>query len=252
MDNEKYQIKAILSDKADEKFISDFCYACNTTFGEGAMSRSVFDKKFIDNIYGNSILCVCYDLDGNVAGARAFWRNDVEGKLAYQPCDTCVLKEYRRQGLFEKMTDAAIKLTEADSVEYNFPNDNSRHLYFKHGWSVYGVFKPKLLLSYKAYHLEHDEIMSQEYFNWWLNNRGFSCTKLYGHYFLIKNYGRFFHIVVAEITAKTASLLPKATPKLLLFWSLKKTFYNKNKETKIVVFNSKYHIHIPLWKMDVI
>lgn len=252
MEINSIKIKAIWSDKADEKFISDFCYACNSAFGDGAMNKNIFIRKYIENIYGRSILCVCYDDKNQVAGARAFWRNDVEGKTAYQPCDTCVLSEYRRQGLFEKMTDAAMNLTEIDSVIYNFPNNNSRHLYLKHGWSVYGEFKPKFWFAYNAYHAEHPELMTQEYFNWWLNNKDFSYRKIGGHYFLIRNYGSFFQIVVAEISEETALQLPKGTLRLLLFWSVNKTIYNKNKESKIIVYKYNDAIKIPVWKMDVI
>ena len=165
-----YEIKVILSTEADESFVNDFCFVCNGAFGENAMTPTLFKKKYIDNVYGESVLCVAYDEKKAPAGARALWRNDIAGVCAYQPCDTCVLKEHRRQGLFEKMTFAAIEKTNEGAVIYNYPNDNSRGLYLKLGWTVYAELKPRFWKGEKAYLSEHPEEMSAEYYDWWIKN----------------------------------------------------------------------------------
>lgn len=250
----QYTIKAIYSNEADEKFINDFCFACNTAFGDGAMPKETFEKKFLANIYGPSIVCVCYDEEGNTAGARALWRNDIEGKVAYQPCDTCVLKEHRRQGLFEKMTFEALAMTEEGAIIYNYPNENSRRLYLKLGWELYGELKPRFYKK-KAYALEHPEMMSDEYYNWWiLGARGTEnkYRKVGKKYFWVKDYGRFMQSIVAEISEKTALTMKKASRKPLLYWSEKHTWYSKKKESRFIVHKGNDKVKIPTWKMDVI
>lgn len=258
MDNvteRKYTVKAIFSNEADEKFIDDFSFACKSAVGPGAMSREKFAKKFIDNIYGPSVVCVCYSEDGTVAGARALWRNDVDGKTSYQPCDTCVLKEHRKQGLFERMTFDALELCGDEAVIYNYPNDNSRRLYLKLGWEIYAELKPSFWKGSKVYKSLNPEVMTKEYYDWWIkyrNNPNDRYCKKGNEYYLVRSYGRFFNIVVAPITEEIAKMLEKAENRLLLYWSDKVSLYNKKKESRFIVKKGGDGVKIPSWKMDVI
>lgn len=250
-----YELRVIKSGEADEKFVEEFCFVCNATFGEGAMTPELFKKKYTDNIYGDSVLCVAYSEENVPAGARALWRNDIAGVCAYQPCDTCVLREHRRQGLFEKMTFAALEKTEEGAVIYNYPNGNSRRLYLKLGWTVYAELKPRFWNGEKAYLREHPEEMSEEYFNWWIKNESDNknkAKKIGNSYYIVRNYGRLFQIVLARVPESVAINLDKADNRLLLYWSEKKCFYNKKRESRIIVKKAKADIRIPSWKMDVI
>lgn len=250
-----YKLKVILSSEADEKFIEDFCLVCNAAFGEGAMTSELFKKKYTDNIYGDSVLCVAYSEENTPAGARALWRNDIAGVCAYQPCDTCVLKEHRRQGLFEKMTFAALDRTIEGAVIYNYPNDNSRRLYLKLGWTIYAELRPRLWKGNKVYLSEHPEEMSKAYYDWWIKNESDSrnkVRKISGSYYLVRDYGRLFQIVVAKIPESISLTLDKADKKLLLYWSDKKCIYNKKRESRFIVKKGDADVKIPSWKMDVI
>ena len=83
MDNIVYDIR--WTNDLDEKFIADFLYVQNEVFGCG--TREEFKRQFEENIYGKSIVVVVY-LDDKPVAARALWRNDIEGKEAYQPGST--------------------------------------------------------------------------------------------------------------------------------------------------------------------
>ena len=56
MDNVHYDIR--WSDRLDERFIDDYIALQNEIFNVG--SRDEFDRQFINNIYGRSVLVVVY------------------------------------------------------------------------------------------------------------------------------------------------------------------------------------------------
>ena len=47
------------SDKADEKFINDYNLLQNTVF-QNNYNKELFKRKYLDNIYGPSIIIVVY------------------------------------------------------------------------------------------------------------------------------------------------------------------------------------------------
>ena len=126
------------SDDVDEKFIEDFIATENAVFNNN-YTKEQFQKKYIDNIFGKSIVEVVY-LDGAPVAARGLWRNDVNGKKAYQPGDTCVTDACRGKGIFTVMTKKSIEMTDEDDLIYNFPNQNSYPGYMKMGWKLVGEY----------------------------------------------------------------------------------------------------------------
>ena len=88
------QIKRIWSDKATPEEILDFRSVANRTFGSDYVTEDYFKAKFLDNIYGPSLLFLAY-CDGQAVGARACWRNDLDGKEAYQSADSSVLPSFQ-------------------------------------------------------------------------------------------------------------------------------------------------------------
>ena len=82
------------SGELDDKFIDDFRSMCSTVFNYD-FTIGEFNRKFVDNIYGKSLLVVVY-VNGKPCAARALWRNDINGKEAYQPGDACVLDICRK------------------------------------------------------------------------------------------------------------------------------------------------------------
>lgn len=121
-------------------------------------SREWFAWKYEDNPYVDRVPIFVAERDGDLVGARPFFALDMsvngDRELALQPGDTMVHPEHRRQGLFTRMTEAAIE-TYSDGKPnffFNFPNDQSGPGYLKLGWkkvteesTYYRIQDPKAL-----------------------------------------------------------------------------------------------------------
>ena len=240
------------SDKLDEKYINDFLFVEQTVFGD-VWTREMFNRKFIENIYGLSLIVVVY-VEGRPAAARSFWRNDVCKKEAYQPGDTCVISEYRGLGLFTKMTKVALEFLSGNEVIYNYPNNNSYPGYLKMGWSLVGEYYQRVLLFNNQYYKEDKEVLDIGYARWWLLQfNGVFSIKRGKDYFLVrKNPKRPFLYILARVNKETAALFTKTSPfAICFFMSQKKTWYNSHLNT-IHVVSRNGNLAIPLWKMDAI
>ena len=104
--------------------------------------HSKIDSKIVLALRGNKII-----------GARPLLLTEfIKGEqcvLAAQPCDTMVHPDNRRQGIFKKMNDLAIKYSKEIGISffYNFPGWMSRAGYLKQGWKkVYSINKLYLLI----------------------------------------------------------------------------------------------------------
>lgn len=248
MDNFRYDIR--WSDSLDEKFIVDYLSLQNEVFNCG--TREEFEKQFFQNIYGKSLLVVVYSGEEPVA-ARALWRNDVDGREAYQPGSVCVKKIYRGKGIFTLMTQKAIALLPSDSVIYTFPNINSLSGYKKMGWCIYGAYKARLYLSYTKYSKEHPVQIDDEYVNWWLKGKSLWCKKIGQRYFLLQKDKRplCYHIL-GEIGKKSASLFPMLIFGFIFYKSQKNTWYNKKLGSSCLVTRNYDIDMIPTWKIDAV
>lgn len=221
------------------------------------MTREDFELKFQKNIYGDSIIVIVYDENGNAAAARAFWRNDINGQLAYQPSDTAVCKEHRRQGLFVKMTQSALDFASEDAVIYNYPNGNSYPQYIKFGWKDYAIQYARIFTSYQ-YKKEDNTTIDSDYLRWWIKpntNDKYGYVSIWNKRYLVRalnNRGRF--IVFGRISKEDCELFKKVHPLLLIYHSTKRAFYsNKNRVgCKIVALNPRENVKIPNWKTDVL
>jgi GNAT superfamily N-acetyltransferase len=102
--------------------------------------RDWFRWKYADNPYVDHLPILVAKHDGDLVGARPFFALDVfvdgQRHLALQPGDTMVHPDHRRQGLFTRMTEAAIeRYTDGEpSFFFNFPNSQSGPGYLKLGW----------------------------------------------------------------------------------------------------------------------
>ena len=233
----------------DEKFISDFCKVEHAVFHNN-YSKERINCKYFQNIYGPSVLEVVY-IDGEASAARALWRNDIEGREAYQPGDTCVMENCRGKGVFSEMTKRSIELLPKDVIIYNFPNHLSYPGYMKMGWSLlheYGI----RLFTPKRYFAEHPIKMDNEYANWRvLENKCFTYLKKGGHYFLVKPDRRpLMKHVVACINEEVAKAFPKSSVGLFFYPSEKETFYNRWFMKSHVVCRNSDLQYIPTWKID--
>ena len=235
----------------DEKFITDFCTVEQSVF-RNIYSMEYFEQKYIRNIYGPSVLEVVY-IDGVRSAARALWRNDIEGREAYQPGDTCVMENCRGKGVFSEMTRRSIALLPPDAIIYNFPNQYSYPGYMKLGWTLlheYGV----RLFTPKRYFKEHPIKMDNQYAQWWVEgNKQLSYLKKGDKYFLVKPDRRpLMKHIVACIDEEVARLFPKSSFGIFFYPSEKETIYNRRFLKSHVVCRNSDMKYIPTWKIDVL
>lgn len=237
------------SDKADDKFIDDYNLVQNTVFQNG-YNKELFKKKYLENIYGPSIIIVVYGGDKPIA-ARAFWRNDIDGVEAYQPGDVCVLEECRGRGVFTEMTKRAFAMLERDAIIYTYPNSNSFPGHLKMGNKLVASYYPRLF-SHKKYQKEHTLKLDKEYAEWWLSaSNRIKYIKRNGSYYLIMDYGLpFMYIVLAEVEKDIAKKFPKSCIGIYFYRSTKTSFYNRNKRPLHIVCKDENVTYIPTWKVD--
>lgn len=253
----EYKCKSYFVSEMTEDEINDFIWVQCQVFTKQPMTRQDFELKFVKDIYGDSIIVVVYDEDGNAAAARAFWRNDIKGHLAYQPSDTAVCKKHRRQGLFVKMTQAALDKVGSEAIIYNYPNGNSYPQYIKFGWKDYAIQYARIFTPHR-YSKEDNSIIDSDYLKWWIiprTNEKYGRVDIFGKSYLVRalnNRGRY--IVFGRIHKTDATLFPKVHPLLLVYHSTKRAFYsNKNGVgCRIVALNATDEVKIPGWKTDVL
>ena len=245
-------IKTIWTNNITNTEKEDFCYVVNIVFG-GFCTDEHFKLKYIDNIYGPSVLIIVY-IDHKPIGACSLWRNDLEEKEAYLAAEACVLPIYRGKGIYSAMLKVRndIAAQRNNPLLYSFPNTNSFPRLLKKKWHVKLSRKvfyfPGLSSSQRICNID------KEYAKWWLIKcEGIYHIKRFGHHYLIKTVSaKGVGRVLGYIDEETALLFPK--PKYFL-WILyceseKITFYNKHWTATPVVFINGDGSRIPFWKMD--
>ena len=242
-------IKSSWSSDIDSKLKEDFITLVNSVFGN-FLTEELFKTKYVDNIYGPSLLTVAY-VDGEPAGVDAMWRNDVCGMKAYQTVDTCVLEQYRGMGLFKRITHYEMDLLGEDAWVYGYPNVNSYPGYVKMGWKVERLYKTWCFLHYAGG--KAIDVIDENYVKWWLaNQNGITYLNRKEGFFLIrKNKTKPVAVVLGKVDEKTAKLFPE-TKGFLLFKVFDKrcSFYNKKKSIPLIY--NKETKDIPYWKIDAI
>ncbi|OLZ40415.1 hypothetical protein A6E15_05180 [Natrinema saccharevitans] len=101
-----------------------------------------FRWKYRDNPYADRVPIYVAAANGEIVGARSFFalplRTGRTVVRAVQPCDTMVHEAHRRQGLFTRLTEAAIEDYRDGEPElcFNFPNSKTRAGNRQLGWRV--------------------------------------------------------------------------------------------------------------------
>lgn len=245
------KIDVIWTDSISSKAINDFIKVHKQVFSSN-YNECRFHRKFTKNIYGPSIIVLAY-IENECVGTRAFWRNDINGLKAYQPCDTAVLRDYRRCGIFTKMNYAALDAVVQDELIYNFPNDSSLPGYLKMGWTFCSRKRYKLYNPFKDYK-EVDKI-ENDYLNWLLTdsennfNKYLYYTHISGYYFLIKRRKYNLYVIIAELEKSQILYFKKAKFTICLHYSLKGYF---GRGLVTITRNCDGNIDIPLYKVDTI
>lgn len=251
MDNIEFDCR--WSTNVDDKFIKDFIYIEDLIFQNG-YSKELFNKKFINNPYGASIVEIVY-INKKPAAARALWRNDIGNRESYQPGDTCVTKSYRGKGVFTEMTKRAIAMLPEGVLIYNFPNQNSYPGYMKMGWKLIGEYYLLPLISSRKFLKEHPTRLPKDYADWWIkDSKNLLSAKIRNEYYLVKKLSKpLCYQVCACTDAEIAQRYPRMLFGICFYYSLKKTFYNKHLGIPLhIVAKNADNVYIPLWKMDVL
>lgn len=99
--------------------------------------------KHEESPFGPSLVILA--LDGSrIVGLRAFmrweWRSSKGTLRAVRAVDTATDPDFRRRGIFSRLTRELIEVSHQDGVDFifNTPNEKSRPGYLKLGWSDYG------------------------------------------------------------------------------------------------------------------
>lgn len=116
--------------------------------GESLIKKTeqTWQYKHQDNPFGASVVLVAEE-GQRIAGVRAFmqWRWQINQTVwqAYRAVDTATHPDFQRQGIFKKLTLAALDLIakKSECFVFNTPNDNSRPGYLKMGWQIVGKIK---------------------------------------------------------------------------------------------------------------
>lgn len=108
----------------------------------------LFAWKHLDNPFGRSLMLVSHQ-GQTITGFRAFMRwelNTPDGRTlrCVRAVDTATHPDYRRMGIFNKLTLAAVEAATDDGVHmvFNTPNPRSGAGYLKMGWSEVGTLTP--------------------------------------------------------------------------------------------------------------
>jgi len=138
--------------------------------------NAYWNWKFIDSVYGPSILTVA-ESEGEIIGVDHLWPwvFCFKGELlkAVQPCDAAVHKDYRGAGLFKQMRKFGLNEAEKKGfrLAFNFPNENSLPGNRSLGATYLGkitwwvrILKPVHLVANKLFNLkETNFILPEEY-----------------------------------------------------------------------------------------
>jgi GNAT superfamily N-acetyltransferase len=110
---------------------------------DDARHEKLFAWKHDENVFGPSPAWVAWDGD-RLAGFRAFlrWEFEADGTTVYavRAVDTATDPEYRRRGVFRRLTLHALDELRGDRAAYvfNTPNAQSRPGYLQMGWQIAG------------------------------------------------------------------------------------------------------------------
>lgn len=252
MEEIEYRLK--LSSDLSEEEIDDFLYLFNDVF-DADHNKDWFKWKYIDNIYGDSYMVLAYSGE-NVAGVRSFWRNDIEGVVSYQPCDTAVHSDYRKRGIFSKMTLKA--LDEVDgSMIYNYPNENSYPGYIKLGWQLKDYFYLKLVLN-KSNLREETPMIAGDYLKWKFIDSPISDYSYYQHkddcYLLFRRSKKLFYVLGRFDSSYKGELEEVRSPILFNYTKEETLMYKLLKNRARIVSYDKdkkfENLDVPIYKGD--
>lgn len=111
--------------------------------GEAPRTAEFWSWKHLDNPFGESP-CLLAVREGRIGALRAFmrweWRLGDERVSTVRAVDTVTHPDFRRQGLFRRLTLQLVEEMRQEGVAFvfNTPNQYSRPGYLKMGWEIAG------------------------------------------------------------------------------------------------------------------
>ena len=250
MDNNTIMYVLKWSDQMDEAFVNDYINIENEVFG--GFTKEIINRKFVNNIYGPSLLTVVYS-DGKPIGADSMIRNDINGNMAFESADTCVSETCRGKGVFSTFKRKEIEeITKKynNVIIYGFPNNKSFPGFMKMGWNALRLY-PSVFLFPTKFDKENPTIIDFDYARWLSqSDRKFYYFKVFKRYYLILQ-GRKHFQMVGRIEPKAALQFErKKHPGLIRYRSTKKRFFNGNGYYGSIITFGINPIQIPYWKYD--
>ena len=247
-------VRQIWSDNITPEEILDFRSVANNTFGSNYLTEEYFKAKFLDNIYGPSLLFLAY-WDGQPVGARACWRNDLDGKEAYQSADSSVLPSFQGKGVFRAILERTAEFAAENTqvILYGFPNNNSYPVYKKLGWSVKQLYKKLFFPGFSS--KNGISYINAEYALWWVKRRRNIChIQRRGVWYLVKQSNKPGRgIILGSVDREVALRFPKANSFLwLLFCYVESNSPQQNRCMINAAFYNCPDPNAPWYKLDAI
>lgn len=236
------------SDTIDDLFIEDFLRVENAVFG--GFTRKLFETKYLNNIYGPSLITIAY-LNGQPVAADSMIRNDIHG-VAYQSADTCVLEACRGKGVFSQMKKREIEIIGDNTTIFGFPNRNSFPGFVKMGWTVQCSLFPSFFVLPFLYNLNNPELIDYKYAKWLSDSSQkyfyFKCGR---KYYLIKQGKRCFQMIGRTEPAAALLFERKKCPGIIKYFIKRRTLLNDKKYHGSIITYGEPQFDIPYWKHDV-
>lgn len=252
MDNNQVEYRAVKSDAFDNAFLEDYLIVLNNAFHSN-QTNTFFDRKYLENIYGPSILVVAY-YNNTPVGADALWRNDIDGHLAYQSADTCVREGYRGLGIFRGLVAHKLALVEDNAIVYGFPNANSTPGFIKMGWTLIAEYRTCLFNGVKSFEEETPMVIDFDYAKYWFGRKNrYKVMRVSGKDYLVAKRSRLpLYLIIGQLAKEAIPLFERVSSfKVLLYKAKKIKWYNKQQvPTRVITYNSD--VAVPVWKMDAI
>ncbi len=247
MENNEITYVLKWSNQIDDKFLEDFLYVENAVFG--GFSKQLFENKYLNNIYGPSLITVAY-MKGKPVGADSMIRNDING-VAYQSADTCVLEDCRGKGVFSQMKKREIEIIGRKTPIFGFPNENSYPGFVKMGWDIQCWLYQAPFLFPSKYDKENPTIIDVDYAKWLCkSSHNYYHIRIWKKYYLILQ-GRKHFQMIGRIEPEAALLFErKKHPGLIRCRSKKKRFYNNDRYPGTIITYNNTPFDIPYWKND--
>ena len=242
------------SGEITDKTAQDYCDVCNTVFMDH-FDLDYMRRKFEANCYGKSFIIVVYCEDKPVATWGA-WRNDLDGRTAFQMCDFATIPSVRKGGYVLDMLYALYDELGKDYPDariYGFPGKMAHPVNRAAGWALTEYYA-------HIYHGPTDDFLqnmpriSDEYVeNFLIKLKDAAMLTVKGKcYFVRKRMIK--HLVpsgkiLGEISPKFAARLPRASRlRPYVYYSLKPGIVGKRRISHV----SQYHLGASKQVMDIL